>query len=167
MKKILMTLLMAMVMVALNSCTNKSDKMVSLAKKCLKSDMAHPDELKILASTEPDSAFGNWCSQKEIRSIEHLITTVSDTIMKRTKNMSVFSPEDTYVMALAERQMAAMTQLRKQVLQSDEKGEWTGWKVKIDYQCRDQSGLLYRAERWFYIDKEGEQVLRNFELPLP
>lgn len=158
---------MAMVMVALNSCTNKSDKMVSLAKKCLKADMAHPDELKILASTEPDSAFGTWCSQKEIRSIEKLINAVSETIMKRTANMTTFDPNDKYIMALAERQMAAMTQLRRQVIQSAEKSEWTGWKVKIDYQCRDQSGLLYRAERWFYIDKEGEQVLRNFELPLP
>ena len=40
-------------------------------------------------------------------------------------------------------------------------------KVKIDYQCVDAAGLPYRSERWCFIDKEGRQVYKSFELPIP
>lgn len=92
---------------------------------------------------------------------------VTDTIMKRTGNMSRFNPADHYVVSLAERQMRSMAEIRSLIMKGDKKGEFRGWKVKIDYQCVDAAGLPYRSERWCFIDKEGRQVYKSFELPIP
>ena len=44
---------------------------------------------------------------------------------------------------------------------------WSGWKIKIDFQARSKDGIDYRAERWFFLNKEGNTIFRTFELPLP
>ena len=92
---------------------------------------------------------------------------VTDVIMKRTKNMSVFNPEDSYTIALAERQMRANNDLRSMLYDSDTKGEWSGWKVKIDFEAKDGHNLDYRAERWFFLDNEGNVIFKTMEFPLP
>ena len=63
--------------------------------------------------------------------------------------------------------MRSMTEIRSLIMKGDKKGEFSGWKVKIDYQCVDAAGLPYRSERWCFIDKEGKQVYKSFELPIP
>jgi hypothetical protein len=50
---------------------------------------------------------------------------------------------------------------------SDTKGEWSGWKVKIDFEAKDGHNLDYRAERWFFLDKEGNVIFKTMEFPLP
>lgn len=81
--------------------------------------------------------------------------------------MKDFDINDQYVIGLAERQMAAMSEIRTMVYKAAKKGEWSGWKVKIDYQCKDKNGIAYRAERWYFIDKDCKQVIKSFEIPLP
>ena len=56
---------------------------------------------------------------------------VTATIMKRTNNMTEFNPDDKYVIDLAERQMKAMSEIRSTIYDSDKKGEWSGWKVRV------------------------------------
>ena len=65
---------------------------------------------------------------------------------------------DYYVMDLAERQMLS---------QATSKKEWTGWKVKNRLPAVTHHGMKYNAERWFFINKDGKEVVRTFELPLP
>ena len=72
-----------------------------------------------------------------------------------------------YLMDLAERQMRANSDIRQMLSQATGKKEWTGWKVKIDYQAVTHHGMKYNAERWFFISKDGKAVVRTFELPLP
>ena len=92
---------------------------------------------------------------------------VTNEIMERTDNMTSFNPEDRYVMDMAERQMKAMSEMRSMVRQASRKGEWSGWKVKVDYQCKNNNGIDYKAERWFFLDKDGKAIFSTFELPLP
>jgi hypothetical protein len=92
---------------------------------------------------------------------------VTATIMKRTNNMTEFNPDDKYVIDLAERQMKAMSEIRSTIYDSDRKGEWSGWKVRVDYQARNRSGMEYKSERWLFIDKDGKEVVRSFDIPLP
>lgn len=92
---------------------------------------------------------------------------VTDTIMKRTGNMSHFDPNDRYVLSLAERQMRSMSEIRSLLHGKSKKGEFSGWKVRIDYSCVDAKGTPYRSERWCFIDKDGTQAYKNFDLPLP
>ena len=49
----------------------------------------------------------------------------------------------------------------------DKKGEWSGWKVKIDYEVHNGHEQNYRAERWFFLDKEGSVIFKTMEFPLP
>ena len=92
---------------------------------------------------------------------------VTETIMKRTNNMTEFNPDDKYVIELAERQMKAMSELRSTIYDSDKKGEWSGWKVRVDYQAMGKNDVEYKAERWLFIDKDGKEVMRSFDIPLP
>jgi len=165
MKKTLLLLLGAALMV---SCGNSSEKMKQLAKENLELSVDYPKQLKVLAVSEPDSAFGpGYFTQNEVKGMLQTMKVVTDTIMKRTNNMSTFNPADHYVVSLAERQMRSMSDIRSLIMQGDKKGEFSGWKVKIDYQCVDAAGLPYRSERWYFIDKEGKQVYKSFELPIP
>ena len=150
------------------SCGNSSEKMNKFAKENLELSVDYPRQLHVLAVSEPDSAFGaGYFTTDEVKGMLKTMQVVTDTIMKRTDNMSRFNPADHYVVSLAERQMRSMAEIRSLIMKGDKKGEFSGWKVKIDYQCVDAAGLPYRSERWCFIDKEGKQVYKSIELPIP
>lgn len=165
MRKILLLMLGC---ITLMSCGPSKTKMVELAKSNLELSVDYPKQIKIIAVSEPDSAFGTgYFTQTEVKGMLKAMQIVTDTIMKRTANMSKFDPDDHYVVSLAERQMRGMSEVHSMIMKSDKKGEFSGWKVKIDYSCVDANGVSYRAERWFFIDKDVRQVYKTFELPLP
>lgn len=154
--------------VTLMSCGPSKGKMKDLAKENIELSVYYPKQLKIIAVSEPDSAFGvGYFTEKETQGMLYTMKSVTDTIMKRTSNMSKFNPDDHYVVSLAERQMRGMAEISSMIMKSDKKGDFSGWKVKIDYSCVDENGIPYRAERWCFIDKDVKQVYKTFELPIP
>jgi hypothetical protein len=168
MKSIRQLMVLAAAAVLLVSCGPSESKMVKVARENLELSVDYPKQLRILAVSKPDSAFGTgYFNQKEVIGMMQTMKVVTDTIMKRTGNMSRFNPADHYVVSLAERQMRSMAELRALIAAGGRKGEFSGWKVKIDYQCVDANGIPYKAERWCFIDKEGKQVYKSFELPIP
>ena len=164
MRHVCIALLAALMMA---SCDSK-ERIISLAESDV---MEHTDcqgKPEILGISEPDSAFGTgYLSQKEKESMMSVMQKVTETIMKRTKGMTEFNPDDKYVIDLAERQMKAMSELRSTIYDSDKKGEWSGWKVRVDYQAKGKNDVEYKAERWLFIDKDGKEVVRSFDIPLP
>lgn len=123
---------------------------------------------KLLGISDVDSAFGkNYYTKAEVQGIMLLMEKITQTIMHRTNNMETFNPDDQFVMNLAERQMVAIDSISRMTIQSEQKGAWSGWKVKVDYLALDRAGKEYRAERWMFFDKHGKQVEHSFELPLP
>ena len=154
-------------MALLASCDRKA-RMVGLAEENIRMSMESPVGFSITGISDPDSAFGvNYLSQHEINSMTALMQNVTAVIMERTNDMTAFNPDDHYVMGLAERQMKAMADLRTMVHKTSEKGEWSGWKLRVDYEAKDKYGETYRAERWFFFDKDGKTIHKSFELPLP
>jgi hypothetical protein len=155
-------------LLCLTGCTNKRHALKQLAVENLKQSMEYPKQLQVVAISEPDSAFGfSYFSQKEKAGIVRIMKSVTDSIMRRTDNMQSLDINDIYVMDLAERQMRANSDIRQMLIQATGKKEWTGWKVKIDYQAVTHHGMKYNAERWFFISIDGKAVVRTFELPLP
>jgi hypothetical protein len=151
----------------LASCTGRNEAR-QLALDQLRESLPHAESMKVMAVSEPDSAFGtNYFTQKETLSMIKMMKTVTDTIMARTDGMTRLDPNDYYVLSLADRQMRASNEIRDIVFRSGKKGDWSGWKVRIDYQATDHTGTKYRAERWALIDKKAKHVIRTFELPLP
>lgn len=152
------------------SCTDKKEKMVEFVKEDLAKTADYPKSLKVLGVSQPDSAFGlKYFSEAEIQGITKIMAKLSETILKRTNNMQTFNPEDHYVMDLAERQMTALAEVLKPMSMEhpEQKGEFSGWKVKIDYQYKNKDGFDCRSERWYFLDKDGEKIMKHFDLPLP
>ena len=155
-------------LLCLTGCTNKRHALKQLAVENLKQSVEYPKQLQVVAISEPDSAFGfSYFSQKEKAGIVRIMKSVTDSIMRRTDNMQSLDINDCYVMDLAERQMRANSDIRQMLSQATDRKEWTGWKVKIDYQAVTHHGMKYNAERWFFISMDGKAVVRAFELPLP
>jgi hypothetical protein len=165
MKKFCLILLAGVTL--MTSCTSKGS-LHNLAMESLRESLYYPDQMKVIAISDPDSAFGiNYFTRQEILGMLRTMKVVTDSIMVRTDNMTKFNPDDYYVINLGDRQMKATSDIRDMLFKSERKGKWSGWKVKIDYQSIDHNGLKYRSERWTFIDKKGNNVLRTFDLPLP
>lgn len=160
--------LFSLLVIALLASCDRKARMAGLAEENIRMSMDSPDGFAITAISEPDSAFGvNYLSQHEVNGITAIMQSVTALIMDRTNNMTAFNPDDHYVMSLAERQMKAMADLRTMVYKTNEKGEWSGWKLRVDYKAKDKYGNTYRAERWLFFDKDGKAIHKSFELPLP
>ena len=156
------------VLLTMTACTDKSQQMVELAEMSLRQSVGEGSELKILGVSEPDSAFGtSYLTPDEKKATMATMKKVTEQIMSRTQNMTAFDPNDAYVIGLVERQMRANSDLRSMLFECDKKGEWSGWKVKIDYEAHDGHGQDIRAERWFFLDKEGSVIFKTIEFPLP
>lgn len=81
--------------VILMSCGPSNGRIQSLAKENLELSVDNPEQLNIVAVSEPDSAFGTgYFSETEVKEMLQTMKVVTDTIMKRTDNMSRFNPED-------------------------------------------------------------------------
>ena len=156
------------VLLAMTACTDKSQQMVKLSELSLRQSLGENSDVKILGYSEPDSTFGtNYLTPDEKKAVMGTMKKVTDQIMSRTQNMTAFDPNDTYVIGLAERQMRASSDLRQMLFDCDKKGDWSGWKVKIDYEVHDGHEQNYCAERWFFLDKEGSVIFKTMEFPLP
>ncbi len=159
---------MAVLAVLLMASCDRKGRIVSLAESDVMEHTQCQGKPEILGISEPDSAFGTgYLSQKEKESMMAVMQKVTETIMKRTNNMTEFNPDDKYVIDLAERQMKAMSEIRSTIYDSDKKEDWSGWKVRVDYQAINHSSMDYKAERWLFIDKDGKKVVKSFEIPLP
>ena len=158
----------AVLSVLLMASCDRKGRITSLAESDVMEHTECQGKPEILGVSEPDSAFGmGYLSQKEKESMMAVMQKVTETIMKRTNNMTEFNPDDKYVIDLAERQMKAMSEIRSIIYESDKKKDWSGWKVRVDYQAKSHSGLDYKSERWLFIDKDGKNVMKSFEIPLP
>ena len=156
------------VLLMTSACTDKRQQMMDLAETSLKQSIGSGREVKIMGISEPDSAFGTgYLAPEEKRAMMATMQKVTEQIMSRTQNMTAFDPNDSYVIGLAERQMRANADLREILYNCDKKGEWSGWKVKIDYEAHDGHNQDYRAERWFFLDKDGKAIFKTIEFPLP
>lgn len=159
---------MVMACFAMTSCRPSKSGMVEKAKQNLEASLDYPKQLKIKANTEPDSAFGvNYFTRKEITGMLKVMDVVTKQLMSKTSGVSDIANADAYTVGLMRRQMSAATDVQTMIFKNVPKGEWSGWKVKIDYECVDKDGLNYRAERWVFFDREGKNVVKTFEIPLP
>ncbi|MDD7272901.1 MAG: hypothetical protein PUG96_02905 [Prevotellaceae bacterium] len=142
--------------------------MVHKAKQNLEASLDYPKQLKLTAHTEPDSAFGvNYFTRKEITGMLKVMDVVTKNLMAKTQGVTDISNADVYTVNLMHRQMNAATEVQTMIFKNTPKGEWSGWKVKLDYECVDKDGMKYRAERWVFFDREGKDVVKTFEIPLP
>lgn len=81
-------------------------------------------------------------------------------------NMENIDFENKEMTELMERQMSAVSILRSLVRFDDpankEKKPFNGWKVKIEYEAKNEDGTPYHSEYWFILEKEATCVVNSF-----
>jgi PBP1b-binding outer membrane lipoprotein LpoB len=152
----------------LSACHSSKEKMFDKGQENLEASLDYPKQLELIAHTEPDSAFGvNYFTRKEITGMLKVMDVVTKKLMKSTTGINDITKADAYTVNLMRRQMNAANEVQTMIFKNVPKGDWSGWKVKIDYECVDKDGIKYRAERWIFFDREGENIIKTFEIPLP
>ena len=161
-----MTLAMLSV-VLLASCQSRESKISKLVTSHLEQSLDTPQELEVLEIAEPDSAFGlNYFTEKEQAYLLGTVTDVTKVLMERTAYMTKPDLDDAYTMTLADLEMRMSTGLFSGMLGDGKKGQWSGWKSKVTYTCKSKYGCKYKAQRWYFLDKDCQSVIRCFDVPI-
>ena len=158
---------LAMLSVVLASCQSRESKINKLVTSHLEQSLENPEKLKVLEIAEPDSAFGlNYFTKQEQAYMLGTVTNVTKVLMERTEYMTKPDLDDAYTMTLADLEMRMSTGLFSEMLGDCKKGAWSGWKVRVTYTCKSKYGCMYKAQRWYFLDKDCQTVIRSFDLPI-
>lgn len=154
-------------LVLLASCQSRECKINKLVTSHLEQSLENPEKLKVLEIAEPDSAFGlNYFTKQEQAYMLGTVTNVTKVLMERTEYMTKPDLDDAYTMTLADLEMRMSTGLFSGMLGDCKKGAWSGWKVRVTYTCKSKYGSMYKAQRWYFLDKDCQTVIRSFDLPI-
>ena len=153
--------------VLLASCQSRESKINKLVSSHLEQSLENPQNLKVLEIAEPDSAFGlNYFTKQEQAYMLGTVINVSKVLMERTEYMTKPDLDDAYTMTLADLEMRMSTGLFSGMLGDCKKGAWSGWKVRVTYTSKSKYGCMYKAQRWYFLDKDCQTVIRSFDLPI-
>ncbi len=153
--------------VLLASCQSRESKINKLVTSHMEQSLENPQNLKVLEIAEPDSAFGlNYFTKQEQAYLLGTVTNVTKVLMERTAYMTKPDMDDAYTMTLADLEMRMSTGLFSGMLGDSKKGVWSGWKVRVTYTCKSKYGCMYKAQRWYFLDKDCQTVIRSFDLPI-
>ena len=167
MKSAKFVLLAMLSVVLLASCQSRESKINKLVTSHLEQSLENPEKLKVLEIAEPDSAFGlNYFTKQEQAYMLGTVTNVTKVLMERTAYMTKPDLDDAYTMTLADLEMRMSTGLFSGMLGDCKKGAWSGWKVRVTYTCKSKYGCKYKAQRWYFLDKDCQTVIRSFDLPI-
>ena len=167
MKKLKFIPLVMFSVMLLASCQSKESKIEQLVTSHLEQSLENPQNLKVLEIAQPDSAFGlNYFTKQEQAYMMNTITDVTKVLMERTDYMTNPNLDDAYTMTLADLEMRMSSGLFSGMLGEAKKGAWSGWKVRVTYTCKSKYGSMYKAQRWYFLDKDCQTVIRHFDLPI-
>ena len=167
MKKLKFIPLVMFSVMLLASCQSKESKIEKLVTSHLEQSLENPQNLKVLEIAQPDSAFGlNYFTKQEQAYMMNTITDVTKVLMERTDYMTNPNLDDAYTMTLADLEMRMSSGLFSGMLGDCKKGAWSGWKVRVTYTCKSKYGCKYKAQRWYFLDKDCQTVIRSFDLPI-
>ena len=167
MKKLKFIPLFMLSVMLLASCQSRESKIEKLVTSHLEQSLENPQNLKVLEIAQPDSAFGlNYFTKQEQTYMMNTITDVTKVLMERTDYMTNPNLDDAYTMTLADLEMRMSSGLFSGMLGEAKKGAWSGWKVRVTYTCKSKYGCTYKAQRWYFLDKDCQTVIRHFDLPI-
>ena len=158
MKSIKLLSLAMLCVAVISSCTSRERKIQTLVTENLSQTLDEPTSLKIQTISQPDSAFGlRYFTPKEKGLIFKSVKDATECLMERTSFMTAPDMNDAYSMTIADMEMQVSANLY---------GKFSGWKIRAAYTARSKYGCFYQAERWFFIDKDCQTVIKYFDLPI-
>lgn len=167
MKTIKLFFLAMLCVAAVTSCTSREGKIQSLVNEHFSQTLEEPTSLKIESVSQPDSAFGlRYFTPKEKGLIFKSVKDATECLMERTNYMMDPNMNDAYAMTIADMEMQVSANLYGNLLGEAPKGAFSGWKVRTSYTAKSKYGCYYKAQRWFFIDKDCKSVIKYFDLPI-
>lgn len=153
-------------MLSLVACTKPQEEAVKTATENLELSLDTKNGFEVSNVSPVDSAFGqNYITPKELEHIFRALRKGTQQVVSMTNRADGdLSPK---LIARIERQMRANNEVRDLLLKPHKKGSYSGYRLHITYKAKDMRGYEYMAERWSFVDPEGKQVLRSFDIPLP
>lgn len=158
------------VMMLFSSCVSADKKKeaenMRMVTECLHLMADNPGSVKIIGVSTPDSVFGkNFFNTDELVQILDNISNFNDKIFgHKSLPMNLDDPK----VAAKLQRGAALTDLIRPLMTNDEseKGVFSGWKIKVLYECLDQFNDTIKNERYFIFDKDLKYILHSFEIPI-
>ena len=167
MKKTKLITLAMLSVVLMASCQGRNGKIEKLVTNHLEQSLDNPQSVKVLEIAEPDSAFGlNYFTKKEQAYLLGTVTKVTQVLMERTGYMTKPDLNDAYTMTLADMEMKMSTGLFSGMLGDTKKEAFSGWKVRVTYTGKSKYGCMYKAQRWYFIDKDCQTIIKSFDVPI-
>ena len=112
------------------------------------------------------------CQSRESK-IEKLVTSHLEQSLENPQNLKVLEiaqPDSAFGLNYFTKQEQAYMMntitLFSGMLGEAKKGAWSGWKVRVTYTCKSKYGCMYKAQRWYFLDKDCQTVIRHFDLPI-
>lgn len=151
-------------------CSDNAEGGRELAKKALYAVSNNPESIRIIAVSKPDSVFNrNYVNENEVPIIMDIMMKASDDMADA---MSLEEPETTDDAArfiAINRKMSALSDINSlmmNTIQLDGENQFSGWKIKVEYEDYLTKDVVYHAEFWAILDKDMTCVVKTLEIPL-
>lgn len=155
-----------MLMVTLTSCLDKKDnenRTVYMAEESLRLTLDHPESLNIITVSKLDSVFGkNYFTESELQEILADVTAFNERYFSSTN----FDIENPALLAQIQRGSTLSDIIQSQIAGASESDKFTGWKMKVLYECRDIADNQVKNERYIFFDKDLKYIIHSFDIPL-
>lgn len=159
-------LCMAVILCKRYCVTRPSPDLTAKVVKNIREGLDVPDSFKLIAAEKPDSAFGvYWFPMEEQEAISEKAMDFSMTMLDHVGDMYAEDSMDEHTLTqikfygpLLQKAGLVMTELK-------EKGDFSGWKIKVIYQFSDAVGNTFTLTRWTFLDPKGEKILGKLEIP--
>ena len=168
MKTRIILALMAMTMLALTGCANKNKhQMRETVLKHIKAGSRIGSEVNIISVSKPDSTFGiMYLTPKEMQYINNKIEDNTEYLLNSDKDAFDPTNKDVQLIDLMNRQMQASTYITELMARTQLRDKFNGWKIHAAFEEK-LNGYIFKTEKWFFFDKDGEIIYKTFEIPIP
>ncbi len=142
------------------------------AMEALEFYLMDSEEITNAISSPPDSIFDfRFFSEKDSEEIMGIMGRLADITMSAFENVSPSNINEGDMTELSEYNsqagVALQAMMRQMSLPSGlDSGKFSGWKVKIIYEKRTESGKTVKLQKWFLIDPTGKHILQSYDLPV-
>lgn len=163
--KLLLSISVGFIGLANVSCDRKpnTNTLFNVAKEAMLLTCDNPNSLNILGYSKVDSVFGKcFLTENELMVISQKVMDFTDKL---------YSSDD--IKNLSEAQLSRMMSLSSiaepfmnNELDTETKGPFSGWKIKLEYEQPDGDGDVYHGERYFIFDKSANHILHSIDVPI-
>lgn len=155
------------------SCGNwKTPDPCRTAQDALEFSIMDSEEITNVIPSHPDSIFDSrFFSDKDSEEIMGIMERLAAMTMSSFENATTSHKHEDEMTELSEYSSQAGIALQAMMRQmsfpsGSDTGKFSGWKVKIIYDKRTESGKVVKLQKWFAIDPTGKHVLQSYDLPV-